>query len=457
MGIQSVVMDSADDHSDGGQQTQFGEESIRDIIERQEEEGTSVSVFKNHELVDPTTIIDADRIVGRDEQLESIVANLRPALKGQRPPNMLLFGPSGTGKSLIINAVGNHIHDICTTKNVDFGIISLNCQMVDTLDRASYELCTTIGDSVGVDPEVPSTGISTKDKLDRLYEIANDHFDVLLFVLDEIDYLERADNSGEPAYSKLLYQLSRAGVEGKIEGQCSVAALTNDPQFMENIDGRADSSFNPESIHFPDYDANQISKILEHRRDAFRPDALDTDVIPLTAAFAAQSHGDARKAIDLIRKAGELADQEDAEKVRDDHVKEAQDAIDIDRTRELITGLAQQKQIALYATAATREYGDVHPVPSPIGFDVYSWITEEADLNQMTRETYIKYMKELGSYGLIEAERKGRGQGMGQRVVFTFLRPASAVLEALNSEQRFSEIEESSLESVAQAQVRRFD
>jgi len=129
--------------------------------------------------------------------------------------------------------------------------------------------------------------VSTKRKYRRLYELINEHYDSVIFILDEIDLLVGRRANDEPAYSKLLYQLSRASNTNEIEGQVSVAALTNDPKFMEDIDGRAESSFNPRDVYFPDYDANQLRQILENRRDAFRSDALtDDDVLPLVSAFA---------------------------------------------------------------------------------------------------------------------------------------------------------------------------
>jgi archaeal cell division control protein 6 len=113
---------------------------------------------------------------------------------------------------------------------------------------------------------------------------------------------------------------------------------------MENIDGRAESSFNPRDIYFPDYDATQLREILNNRRDAFRQDSLTDDVIPLVAAFAAQSHGDARKAIDLFRGAGDLADEWGDREVTEIHVRESQEEIDKDRSLKLVEGLTTQKK-----------------------------------------------------------------------------------------------------------------
>ncbi|WP_136591470.1 orc1/cdc6 family replication initiation protein [Salinigranum halophilum] len=424
------------------------------------DEGAGVSVFVNRDLVEPDTIIDEERIVGRDDQLESVVSFLKPALQGNRPPNMLLYGPAGTGKSLIIGAVTQQIVDLCKSNSERFGVIDINCQPINTLDQAVYELVQTVAKDVDTAVGVPETGVSTKRKYRRLYELINEYYDSVIFILDEIDLLVGRRTNEEPAYSKLLYQLSRASNTNEIEGRVSVAALTNDPKFMENIDGRAESSFNPRDVYFPDYDATQLRKILENRRDAFRPDALSDDVIPLVAAFAAQSHGDARKAIDLFRGAGDLADERGDERVTETHVRESQEEIDKDRSLKLIEGLTTQKKISLYSTAAVARYStrSGSSVPSPVGFKVYQWVTDELDADQMTRETYVKYVKELSTYGLISTARRSRGRGGGMYMEFTFTSDPTAMMERLVEDTRLEHIvgQEELLQTVVKAQLQSF-
>lgn len=430
--------------------------SIRDMLDVEEES----SVFVHRDLVEPDTIIDEERIVGRDEQLESVVSFLKPTLQGNRPPNMLLYGPAGTGKSLIIGAVTQQIIELCQSKGERFGVIDINCQPINTLDQAVYELVQTVAKDVGADIGVPETGVSTKRKYRRLYELINDHYDSVIFILDEIDLLVGRRSNDEPAYSKLLYQLSRASNTNEIEGRVSVAALTNDPKFMEDIDGRAESSFNPRDIYFSDYDANQLRKILGNRRDAFRQDALEDDVIPLVAAFAARSHGDARKAIDLFRGAGDLADERGDAVVRENHVRESQEEIDKDRSLKLVEGLTTQKKISLYSTAAVASYSNQSrsSVPSPVGFKVYQWVTDELNVDQMTRETYVKYVKELSTYGLITTARKSRGRGGGMYMEFTFTGDPDAMMTRIVDDTRLETIaeQEELLRTVVNSQLKQF-
>jgi cell division control protein 6 len=436
-----------------------GEDSQRTIRDMLDEEG-GTSVFVNRDLVEPDTIIDEERIVGRDKQLESVVSFLKPTLQGNRPPNMLLYGPAGTGKSLIIGAVTQQIIELYKSKGGRFGVIAINCQPINTLDQAVYELVQTVAKNMGAEVGVPETGVSTKRKYRRLYRLINENYDSVIFILDEIDLLVGRRANDEPAYSKLLYQLSRASNTNEIEGRVSVAALTNDPKFMEDIDGRAESSFNPRDVYFPDYDANQLRQILKNRRDAFRSNTLEEDVIPLVAAFAAQSHGDARKAIDLFRGAGDLANERGEKEVLEGHVRESQEEIDKDRPLKLVEGLTTQKKISLYATAAIARYSrrSGSSVPSPVGFKTYQWVTDELDADQMTRETYVKYVKELSTYGLISTSRKSRGRGGGMYMEFTFTGDPTAIMDRIVKDTRLETIarQEELLQSVANAQLNEF-
>ena len=455
--LESVPEDAAKNSSQNqGSTEESAQRSIRDMLD---DEGEA-SVFINRDLVEPDTIIDEERIVGRDDQLESVVSFLKPTLQGNRPPNMLLYGPAGTGKSLIIGAVTQQIIELCQSKGERFGVVDVNCQPINTLDQAVYELVQTVAQDVGTEVGVPETGVSTKRKYRRLYELINEYYDSVIFTLDEIDLLVGRRENDEPAYSKLLYQLSRASNTNEIEGRVSVAALTNDPKFMEDIDGRAESSFNPRDVYFPDYDATQLREILDNRRDAFREDALNDDVIPLVAAFAAQSHGDARKAIDLFRGAGDLADEQRDEVVTEDHVRESQEEIDKDRSLKLVEGLTTQKKISLYATAAVANHSKRtgSSVPSPVGFKVYQWVTNELDADQMTRETYVKYVKELSTYGLISTSRKSRGRGGGMYMEFTFTGDPEAMMTRIVDDTRLEGIaqEEELLSSVVNAQLKEF-
>ena len=427
-------------------------QSIEDmLLEFDEQEG----LIRDRSLLDPNYVVGEDRIVGRDDQLQEVTKMLRVTLGDNRPPNLFLYGPSGTGKSLITKAVCKNISRICDTRDIDFGTIEVNCQDLDTLGVAVYELAKQAAEHAGVDVQVPKHGVSTKEKWDELYRIVNENFDSVVFVLDELDMLVGRRDKQEPAFSRLLYQLSRSGADDDLTAYISVVAISNDTKMMESVGSRALSSFTPEDVHFDDYDANQLQAILRRRQDAFYEDVVDGDVIPLAAAFAAQTHGDARKAIDLMRVAGELAEREGNDRVREEHVRGAQEKVEKNRVLEVVRGISTQKKLCLYATAAVATQTADETARSTTGYRVYQFLTDTIDADQYHQETYVNKMKELTTYSLVDFERRSHGPSSGMFLEFQFGERPETILETLREDSRIEMISPNAVRSVVEAQIRK--
>ncbi|MFA9418022.1 orc1/cdc6 family replication initiation protein [Natrinema sp. HArc-T2] len=425
--------------------------SIEDmLLEFDQQDG----LIRDRSLLDPNHIVEEDRIVGRDAQLQEVTKMLRVALGDNRPPNLFLYGPSGTGKSLITKAVCKNISSICESRDIRFGTVEVNCQDLDTLGVAVYELASRAAAEAGVDVEVPKHGVATKEKWDELYRIVNENFDSAVFVLDELDMLVGRRDKQEPAFSRLLYQLSRAGANNELTAHISVVAISNDTKMMEAVGSRALSSFTPEDVHFDDYDANQLQSILRRRQDAFYEDVLDDDVIPLAAAFAAQTHGDARKAIDLMRVAGELAEREGDERVREEHVRKAQDKVEKNRVLEVVRGISTQKKLCLYATATVAAEADDESARSTTGYRVYQFLTDAIGAEQYHQETYVNKMKEMTTYSLVDFERRSHGPSSGMFLEFQFGERPDTILETIREDSRLDMVSADEVTSVVKAQVR---
>lgn len=317
-----------------------------------------------------------------------------------------------------------------------------------------YELTKQTADHAGVDVQVPKHGVATKEKWDELYRIVNEHFDSVVFVLDELDMLVGRRDKQEPAFSRLLYQLSRAGANDDLSAYISVVAISNDTRMMESVGSRALSSFTPEDVHFDDYDANQLQAILRRRQDAFYDNVVDDDVIPLAAAFAAQTHGDARKAIDLMRVAGELAEREGDDRIQEEHVREAQEKVEKNRVLEVVRGISTQKKLCLYATAAVAAQTDTESARSTTGYRVYQYLTETLDADQYHQETYVNKMKEMTTYSLVDFERRSHGPSSGMFLEFQFGERPETILETLREDSRISMASPDEVKSVVKAQLR---
>ena len=418
-------------------------------------DGDVQTVFKNKGLVDSSTIVDQDRIYGRDEQLAAEARAFRDTLDGERPPDLLLYGPSGTGKTLTVKAVANKVKERTHESGINFDFVAVNFKMMEshTLDRAVWKLGRQTARKAGVVWDVPRTGVSTDMKYTRLYEIVDDHFDSLVFILDEIDALTGSTGQDEPAYSRLLYSLSRVMSEQHVDTQLSTVVVTNYPKFRENLDSRTDSSYNPNGIHFSDYDANELIEILERRRDAFKDGALQNGVIEIVAAYGAQNEGDARRAIDLLRDAGEIANRQGDSMVTQSHVRAANDSVVKNRVLEIVDGMSVQKKLSLYAASLVAKEND-GVAPSPVVYEIYKILCEGSDAQIYTQETVNSHINKAGTYGVLESERSSGGFKSGVHLLFTFTEPVAAVLETLSEDSRLESIPAEELGEVVKRRLR---
>jgi cell division control protein 6 len=282
--------------------------------------------------------------------------------------------------------------------------------------------------------DVPMTGWPT----DRVYSSFFDAVDyrerVVVIMLDEIDKL--VEKSGDDT----LYNLSRMNSELE-NSRVSIMGISNDLKFTDFLDPRVKSSLGEEEIVFPPYDANQLRDILEHRADvAFKEEALTGDVIPLCAAFAAQEHGDARRALDLLRTAGELAERDQTDVVEEDHVRQAQEKIELDRVVEVVRTLPQQSKIVLFAIILLEKQG-VHNVNTGEAFNIYKRLCEEIDADVLTQRRVTDLISELDMLGIVNAAVVSKGR-YGRTKEISLSVPIEETEAVLLSDSRLGDIED---------------
>ena len=282
--------------------------------------------------------------------------------------------------------------------------------------------------------EVPMTGWPT----DRVYSVFFDAVDyterVVVIMLDEIDKL--VEKSGDDT----LYNLSRMNSELE-NSRVSIIGISNDLKFTDFLDPRVKSSLGEEEIVFPPYDANQLRDILQHRSDvAFKDDALSPDVIPLCAAFAAQEHGDARRALDLLRTAGELAERSQAETIVEEHVRQAQDKIELDRVVEVVRTLPTQSKLVLFAIISLEKNG-VHSINTGEVYNIYKRLCEEIDADVLTQRRVTDLISELDMLGIVNAIVVSKGR-YGRTKEISLSVPLEETEVVLLSDSRLSDIDD---------------
>jgi len=341
-----------------------------------------------------------EEIKHRDEQIEQIANILAPALKGDKPSNLFIYGKTGSGKTLTINYVTNKLGEIAQSQDVNVKILYLNCKLkhvADTEYRIIAQLTRMLGKTI------PPTGLPTDDVYSTFISAIEKQEAKLIIVLDEIDQLvQRAGDN-------IIYNLTRINADLK-SSAITIVGLSNDLVFADNLDPRVKSSLSEEEIIFPPYNAMQIQNILQERsKHAFKPAALADGVIAKCAAYAAREHGDARRALELLRVSAEIAERLGSPTVNLSHVDEAEEKIDKDRMIEIVKTQPKQFQATLYSLFLLEERSLQQTFTGDV-YDVYKDLCRNIDLRPLTQRRVSDIIAELDMLGILNARVVSKGR-----------------------------------------------
>lgn len=380
-------------------------------------------IFANKELLEINHLPDEGRIVGRDEEISQLANAVNPAIFGQSPSNILIYGKTGTGKSLCAKYVSQRLITTADEEGVTAGFAYVDCAQDSTETQAVQTIASAINVPEETDVKIPDRGISTATYYKRLWSILDSRLDVALIILDEIDKLDSDD---------ILMQLSRAGEAGKIEDcKIGVIGISNKIKYKDRMDERVKSSLCEREFVFPPYDATQLRAIMEARSDAFRDGVLEESVIPRAAALAAKEHGDARKAIDILRYAGEIAQSNDMGTVREQYVIQARERAETDRFRELIRGSTPHSRYVLQALTVLSLDESREAFRTTRVFDVYKQICRQEGADSLSLRRVRDLLKEHAFLDILEQSRHSGGSAEGSYTEHQLLEDPDVVKKVL--------------------------
>lgn len=358
------------------------------------------TLFKNKEILRHDH--RPNHLPHRHTEVEKMSYNLWEALKGHIPSNMTVYGVTGAGKTAVTDYICHHLKVKGEAIGRQVESIMVNCRQIDT----QYRVLTHIGNMLLEDyenEEIPFTGWPTDRVFKELVRRMDARGGVFIVVLDEIDHLVRK------AGDDLLYNLTSLNSSLKTARAC-VIGISNDLKFTDFLDPRVRSRLGQLDVLFRPYDAEQLQDILRKRADlALEADVVGPGVIELCSALAAQEHGDARCALDLLRISTEKAEFAGELRVNQGHVRAAQSQVEADQMNPVLATLPTQQKLVLAAILLNEKNG-LRNVPTGQVYDIYRQACQHIRQNPLTQRRISGLISNLDMLGLITARTVSKGR-----------------------------------------------
>jgi cell division control protein 6 len=271
-------------------------------------------------------------------------------------------------------------------------------------------------------PNFPDRGFSITEMLRILRKDLEKRKVHLIVVLDEADMLLKK------AGSDIIYKLTRFGEEKVDSKELVSLILISQKNVFDMLDASSASTFKRTNvIEFGRYSTEELRDIVTQRAElAMHDGAVDDGAIDIIAEVSSE-WGDARFAIEILEKAGMLADEERAGKVNVEHVRAAKAEAYSSITESKLIGLDNHQKLALLGIARASR-GKAY-ITTGDAEGAYKVACEEYDEKPRAHTAFWTLMKDLDMLGIVSAKKSGPGIS-GKTTVITLLDIPAKVLEA---------------------------
>jgi len=349
-------------------------------------------LFKDREVLRHDYL--PEKLPHREEQIRLLGETVAPVLREARCSNIFIYGKTGTGKTAVTKYVLSHLEAKAKEYGAPVKFCYVNCRMTGS----EYRVFANLSQNIGM--AIPFTGLSVGEVFDRFRDGLDTSRRIFIVALDEVDALIKARGDS------LLYELTRIN-ETLRKSKVSIIGISNDLRLKEFLDPRVFSSLSEEELVFRPYDASELRNILlERSKLSFHEGVLSEAALNICSALAAAEHGDARRALDLLRVAGEVAERQGAKVIAEEHVREAEKHIEHNRVVEALKNLTLHSKLVLLSVY---HLGKSSATTGEI-YDIYNELCGELGAGLLTQRRVGTLVNELDAMGLLNAKVVSMGR-----------------------------------------------
>jgi len=186
----------------------------------------------------------------------------------------------------------------------------------------------------------------------------------------------------------------------------SVCTITISNNALDDytLDDRVKSSMGGNEIFFRPYEKSDVFGILKDRANhAFRI-SVPNDVLEYCALLSSDDHGDARRALDLLRTAGEICNGKEISKTDVDNAK---NMLQKDRVTFLVSQSSTHQRVIIAAVCSLSLFGNSWNATSAI-YKKHAVLIGQT--KPLSYRRIVDLLVELENYGLLASRTISRGR-----------------------------------------------
>ncbi len=364
-------------------------------------------LFANKAFLDNLTL--PSQIIGREKRAKDLVRFLLGYKQGLVVPFVSVYGRSGSGKSTIVKFVCENLDD------EDISYAFVNLRKARTVFGCANLILTELGQpslksAQGINTAIEQISSAIERRLSnsnkknnnsnnaaKLFVLGLDEFDVLLY-----------DKRGKPSdfIYKLLVMEEKLSEKGYL--MC-IVAISNNVMSDYEIDDRVRSRIGTSEVFFEPYNRQAVLAILKDRAAKAFSQPVDYEILQYCADQSSQEHGDARRAIDLLRVAAEIAGKRE-EKISKIHVDAALARLQRDRISTTLSSASFHLKLAAAALARISYLTQEVWHSTSTVYNQYRLILKEDTTKPLTYRRIAELLTELENMGLVISHTSSKGR-----------------------------------------------